>query len=87
MAGRARYGNAAGSHSHAEFAVFCMDVVSEGEAPMTSSQCERGMSNLTGGMRGRKYINDMVKRVGNCLHKTDVRAKDTDDRADFVWDC
>ncbi|MEQ8305026.1 MAG: hypothetical protein RIA09_00570 [Hoeflea sp.] len=64
----------------------CMTVLRGAEGPLTSRQIAQEIVELNGqDARDRKYVNDLVKRVGKCLRQTDGARKGTDGVGNVVW--
>lgn len=64
----------------------CMNVLREAEAPMTSRQIAQQIMELNGqDARDRRFLNDLVKRVGKCLRQTEAARKGADGQGNVVW--
>lgn len=64
----------------------CMDVLRDADGPMTSRQIAQEIVALSGqDARDRKYINDLVKRVGKCLRQSNAAHKGADGKGNVVW--
>ncbi|MEQ8481842.1 MAG: hypothetical protein RIC18_14385 [Hoeflea sp.] len=64
----------------------CMTVLRGAEAPLTSRQIAQEIVELNGqDARDRKYVNDLVKRVGKCLRQSDAARKGTDGAGNVIW--
>lgn len=64
----------------------CMNVLRDAEAPVTSRQIAQQIMELNGqDARDRRYLNDLVKRVGKCLRQTEAARKGTDGNGNVVW--
>jgi len=64
----------------------CMTVLRTTKEPLTSRMVAQQIVELNGhDARDRKYVNDLVKRVGKCLRQTEAAQKGTDARGNVVW--
>ncbi|WP_375566526.1 hypothetical protein [Oceaniradius stylonematis] len=65
----------------------CMDVLRHADGPMTSRQIAQEIVAQSGqDARDRRYVSDLVKRVGKCLRQADnAAAKSKDDKGNIVW--
>lgn len=64
----------------------CMDVLRRADGPLTSRQIAQQIVELNGqDARDRKYVSDLVKRVGKCLRKSNNAKKGTDLQGNLVW--
>ena len=64
----------------------CMTVLRTAKAPLTSRQIAQEIVELNGqDARDRKYVNDLVKRVGKCLRQTDAARRGTDSNGNILW--
>lgn len=64
----------------------CMGVLRTAQGPLTSRMIAQQIVELNGqDARDRKYVNDLVKRVGKCLRQSDSATKGTDERGNVVW--
>jgi hypothetical protein len=64
----------------------CMTVLRRAKEPLTSRQIAQEIVEMNGqDARDRKYVNDLVKRVGKCLRQTDAARKGVDERGNVVW--
>ncbi|MEM6381559.1 MAG: hypothetical protein AAF739_02705 [Pseudomonadota bacterium] len=64
----------------------CMSVLRDADGPMTSRQIAQDIVSLSGqDARDRRYINDLVKRVGKCLRQSNAARKGADGKGNVVW--
>lgn len=64
----------------------CMDVLRGADTPLTSRQIAQQIMELNGqDARDRRFLNDLVKRVGKCLRQTEAARKGTDGAGNVVW--
>lgn len=65
----------------------CMDVLRHADRPMTSRQIAQEIVAQSGqDARDRRYVADLVKRVGKCLRQSqDCVRKSKDAKGNIVW--
>jgi len=63
-----------------------LDVLREATEPLTSRQIAQAVMELNGqDARDRKFLNDLVKRVGKALRQNTSVKRGTDERGNVVW--
>ena len=64
----------------------CMTALREAKEPLTSRQIGQRIMELNGqDARDRRYLNDLVKRVGKCLRQSNAAHKGVDGKGNVVW--
>lgn len=63
-----------------------MDVLRTAQGPLTTRQIAQEIVAIGGhDARDRRFVADLVKRVGKCLRQTDAARKGTDSRGNVVY--
>ncbi|WP_349363445.1 MAG: hypothetical protein ABL307_14805 [Roseitalea porphyridii] len=64
----------------------CMDVLRHADGPMTTREIAQEIVAQSGqDARDRRYVADLVKRVGKCLRQSDAARKGADGKGNVVW--